>query len=115
MVDEQDKKRSPINPDDFTWAPMEKCIVIIKDSEKVFIAMPEEIIKRCNAYDRLIVENRWIPVEEEMPNFDVAILVYMEDTSVFEVFSSYTWNLLQNEIGHKITHWKYIVGPEDSA
>jgi len=46
------KKEVPaLDIENYTIAPYDKGIIIIKDGEFRFMAMPEEIIKICREYD----------------------------------------------------------------
>ena len=39
-------EKKPFDPDDFTFAPHDKALVIMEDKEMVFMAMPENIIQQ---------------------------------------------------------------------
>lgn len=83
---------------------------------------PDEAIRRIGT---LTPPNEWVKVDENLPDFDVPVLVYVKDIfdnkSIISITKyTTTYNLTNNWLGYehnsfKITHWMPLPAPPDSC
>ena len=89
--------------------------------DKVALNLLEQVLYDIQHVPTLTPQNKWVSVEERMPDFDVPVLVYVKDIfdnkGIINITKyTITYNLTNNWLGYennsfKITHWMPLPEP----
>ncbi len=117
VLEQPNTEHKPINPDDYSFVPLDKPIVIMDKEEVIFWAQTDIIIERCREYESLKMQATWIPIDNNnIPDRDCLVEALLKDGFI-EVTIPTEWIMQEiNEWhtpgGNNILFWRPIVFPE---